>query len=82
MFAVLLRGGVLISVLVCQVQHEQSCDQRDFQEPYDGNRQQLHLVPHCIQNVERNVLYNGHRLLEICYSVLKLFGRFKQLLGR
>jgi len=78
MVTVLLRGGVSISTLVCQAQLGQSCYQRAFQEPYDGNRQQLHFVPHFIQKVERNVLRNGHRLLEIRQSVLQSFGRSKQ----
>jgi len=78
MVTVFSRGGVSISALVRQAQLEQSCYQRTFQEPYDGNRQQLHFVPHFIQKVERNVLRNGHRLLEIRQSALHLFGRSKQ----
>jgi len=78
MVIVFLRGGVLISALVRQAQLEQSCFQRAFQEPYDGKSQQLHFVPHLIQKVERNVLRNGHRLLEIRQSVLQSFGRLKQ----
>jgi len=78
MVTVFLRGGVLISTLVRQAQLQQSYYQRAFQEPYDGNHQQLHFVPHFIQKVEPNVLRNGHQLLEIRQSVLQLFGRFKQ----
>jgi len=52
MVTVFLRGGVSISALVRQAQLEQSCYQRAFQEPYDGNRQQLHFIPHFIQKVE------------------------------
>jgi len=52
MITIFLRGGVLISALVRQAQFEQSCYQRAFQEPYDGNRQQLHFVTHVIQKVE------------------------------
>ena len=74
MVTVFLRGGVWISALVCQAQLEQSCYQRAFQEPYDGNRQQLHFVRYFIQNIERNVLLDGHRLLEIRQSVLQSFG--------
>ena len=55
-----VRGGVMISALVCQAHIERSCYQRAFQEPYDGNRQQLQFVPHFIQKVERNVQRNGH----------------------
>jgi len=66
-----------LTALVRQAQLAQSCYQRAFQEPYDGNRQQLDFVPHFIQTVERNVLRNGHRLLEIRGSVLQSFGRFK-----
>jgi len=73
-----VRGGVMISALVCQAHIERSCYQRAFQEPYDGNRQQLQFVPHFIQKVERNVQRNGHWPLEIRQSVLQSFGRFKQ----
>jgi len=78
MVTVFLRGGVSISALVRQAQLEQSCYQRAFQEPYDGNRQQLHFLPHFIRKVERNVLRNRHRLLEIRQCVLQSFGRSKQ----
>jgi len=77
MVTVFLWGGVSISPLVRQAQLEQSCNQRTFQEPYDGNRQQLRFVQHVIQKVERNVLRNGHRLREIPQSVLQLFGQSK-----
>jgi len=78
MVAVFFRGGVSISALVRQAQHEQSCYQRAFQEPYDGSRQQLHILPHFIQKVERNVLLNGHWLVEIRQSVSQSFGWSKQ----
>ena len=78
MVTVFLRGGVSISALVRQAQLKQICCQRAFQEPYNENNQQLHFIPHIIQKVERNVLRNGHRLLEIRQSVLESFGRFKQ----
>jgi len=78
MVTVFLRGGLSISPLVRQAQLEQSCYQRTFQEPCDGNHQQLHFVPHLIQQVERNVLCNGHRLLDIWQSLLQSFGQFKQ----
>ena len=52
MVTIFLRGGVLISVLVRHAQLVQSCYQQAFQEPYDGNRQQLHYIPHFIQKVE------------------------------
>jgi hypothetical protein len=68
------RGGVSISARVHQQQLEQICYQRAFHEPYDGNHQQLHFIPHCIQKVEQNVLSNGHQLLEIWQSVLQSFG--------
>jgi len=71
-------GGVSISALVRQAQLEQSCYQPDFQEPYDGNRQQLYFVPHCVQKVERNGLRDGHWLLEITWRVLQSFGWSKQ----
>jgi len=78
MVTVLLLAGVSISAQLRQVQHKQCCYQRAFPEPYDGNRQQIHFVPHFIQKVERNVLCDGHRLLEIRQSVLQSFGRSKQ----
>jgi len=78
MVTVFLRGGVSISALVRQAQLEQSCYQQAFQEPYNGNRQQLHFVPHCIQQVEQNVLCDGHRVWEIRQSVLQSFSWFKQ----
>ena len=73
-----MRGGVSISAPVRQAQLEQSCNQQAFQEPYNGNRQQLHFIPHMIQKFERNVLRDGHRLLQIWQSVLESFGRSKQ----
>jgi len=78
MVTVFLRGGLSISALVHQAQFEQSCYQQAFQEPYDGNRQQLYFVPHLIQKVEWNVLHDGHRLLEMRQSLLQLFGQSKQ----
>jgi len=78
MLTVFLRGGVSISTLVRQTQLEQSCYKWACQEPYDGNRQQLHFVPRFIQQVERNVLCDGHRLLETRQSVFQLFGQSKQ----
>jgi hypothetical protein len=78
MVTVFLRGGVLISVLVLLAQHEQSCYQQAFQEPYNGRRQQLHFVPHFFQKAERNVLRNEHRHLEIRQTQLQLFGQSKQ----
>jgi len=78
MVTVFLRGGVSISALVRHAQLAQSCYQQAFQEPYDGNCQQLHFVLHCIQMVERNVLCNAHRLLDIRHSVLQSFGQSKQ----
>ena len=77
MVTIALRGGVSISVLVRQAQLEQSSYERAFQEPYDGNRHQLHVVAHCIQKVQWNVLRDGHRLLEIQGSVLQSFGQSK-----
>jgi len=74
MVNIFLRGEVSISALMCKAQLEQSCYQRAFWEPYDGNCQQLHLVPHFIQQVERNLLRNGHWLLEIQHSVLESCG--------
>jgi len=79
MVTILLQGGVSISALVRQAQLEQSCYQQAFQEPYDGNRHQLHFIPHIIQKFERDVQRNGHRLLEIRQSELQLFGQSKQL---
>ena len=52
MVTVVLRAGVSISTLVRQGQLEQSCYQRAFQEPYDGNGHQHHFVPHIIKMVE------------------------------
>ena len=52
MVMVIVRAGVSITALVRQAQLEQSCYQRAFQEPYDGNQQQLLFVPHFIQKVE------------------------------
>jgi len=78
MVTVFLWGGVSISALVHQAQLEQSCYQRAFQEPYDGNRQRLHCVPHYIQNLQRNVVRNGHRLFEIGQNGLQSFGQSKQ----
>ena len=60
MVTVFWQGGVSTSVLVRQAQLQQRYYQRAFQEPYYGNRQQLHFVPHLIQKVERNVLRSGH----------------------
>ena len=77
MVTVLLWAGVSISALVRQAQLAQSCYQLAFQEPYDGNRQQLHFVPHFIQKIEGNVLRDGNRLLEIQQRVLQSFGRSK-----
>jgi hypothetical protein len=74
MVTVFLRGGVFISGLVRLAQLEQSCYQQAFQEPYDGNRLQLHLVLYFIQKVVQNVLSNGHRRLEIWPRVLQSFG--------
>jgi len=54
-----------------------TCFQRPFQEPYNGNRQQLHFVPHFIQKVEWDVPCDGHQLLEIGRCVLQLFSRSK-----
>jgi len=82
MVTVSSRAGVSPSATVHQAQLEHSCNQRAFQEPYDGNLQQLRFLPHFIQEVERNVLHNGHRLLEIGQSVLQSFGRSKQPLWR
>jgi hypothetical protein len=62
MVSILLLGGVWISVLVWPAQLEQSCYQQAFQEPYNGNCQQLDFIPHYIQKFELNVLHNGHRL--------------------
>ena len=42
-----------------QAQLESSSYPWAFQEPYDGNRQQLHFVPHFVQKFERNVLAMG-----------------------
>jgi len=78
MGTILLWGGVLISAQVRQAQLEQRCCQTAFQEPCDGNRQQLHFVPYYIQIVEQHVLRNGHWLLEIRQTVLQLFGWYKQ----
>ena len=78
MVTVNLRGGVSISAVVGHAQPEWSCYQRAFQEPYDGNWQQLHFVPHFIQKVVQNVLRDGHRLLQIRQNVLPSFGRSKQ----
>jgi len=75
MVTVFLRGGVSLSILVGQAQLDHSCCQRAFKEPYNGNHQHLHFIPHYIQNVECNVLHNGHRLLEIGQSVLKSFSQ-------
>jgi len=69
-----LHGAVSISALVRQALVEMSCYQWAFQEPYDGKCLQLHCVPHCIRKVERNVLPDGHQLLEIRQSVLQSFG--------
>jgi len=68
-----MPGGVTISALVCQAQLEQSCYERAFQEPYNGSHQQLFFIPHCIQKVQRNVLRDGHQLLEFRQSVLQWF---------
>jgi len=70
MVTIILLGGVSISALARQAQLEQSCYHRAFLEPYDGNCQQLHFVPHIIQEIEQNVLHNRHRLLEIWETVL------------
>jgi len=51
--------------------------QQAFSQPYDGNHQQLYFIPHLIQNVERDVLCDGYRLLEIRHSGLKSFSRSK-----
>lgn len=60
-----LWGGVLISTLVCQAQHEQCCNQWAFQKPKDGNHHEFHILPHFIQMVEWDVPHNGNGLLEI-----------------
>ena len=78
MVIVFIRGRVSISEQMRQAQLEPSCHQRAFQETYDRNHQQLHFIPHFIQNVERNVLRDGHWILEIRQSVLQTFGRSKQ----
>jgi len=78
MVAVSLQGGVWIGALVRQAQLDQSGYQWAFQEPYNSNRQQLHFVSHFIQKVERNVLRNGHWLLESWQSLFQWFGRSKQ----
>jgi len=78
MVTVFLHGGELISALVCQAQLEQSGYQWDFQEPYNGNCEQLHFVPHVMQKAEWNVLHDGHWLLDIRQWVLQSFGRSKQ----
>jgi len=80
MVIVSLQRGVSISAQVHQVQREQSCYQRAFQEPYDGNCQQLHFVPSCIQMIEESVLRDGYRLLDIQQSVLQSFGQSKKYL--
>jgi len=49
MVTVFLQVGVSIRSLVHQAQLDRSCYQRAFQEPYDGNHQQLHFVPHFIE---------------------------------
>jgi len=72
------EGGVSISTLVCQAQHVQSCNQRAFQELYDGNRQQLHFFPHMIDNIARNVLCDGHRLVGVCQCLFQFFASSKQ----
>jgi len=64
-FTIALRGGVSIRALVRQAQLEQSCYEWAFQEPYDGNHQHLHFIPHCTKKVAENVLGDGHWLMEI-----------------
>jgi len=76
----LFHGGVAICPLVCQAQLEPSWYPQAFQEPYDGNHQQLHFVPHFIQKVEETVLHDGHWLLEFGQTVLQSFGQPKQRL--
>jgi len=73
-----LRWEIFISTLVCQAQLKQSCYQRAFQEPYNGNCQQLHLVPYFIQKVTWNVRHDWHRLMQIRKSFLHSIGRSKQ----
>ena len=68
-----------ISTLVHQARLLQSCYQWAFQEPYHGNCQRLHFVPQLIQKGVRNVLHNGHWLMELWQSVIQLFSRSKQL---
>jgi len=71
MVPVFLWRGVSISALVRQAQLEQSYCQEHIQELYDGNDQQPLFVPQCTQQVERNVIRDGHWLLEIWQSVLQ-----------
>jgi len=77
MVTVFSRGGVSISAKVWQAELEQSCYQQTSQELCDGNCQPLHIIPHFIQNIERNVLHNGLWMLEIRQSLWKSFGWFK-----
>ena len=65
MVTVSFQVGVSISALVCQALFERSYYQWACQEPYNGNHQQLHFIPHIIQKVAQNVLHIGHQLLEI-----------------
>jgi hypothetical protein len=69
MVPVFLLGGVSINAVVRQAQLEHSCYERAIKEPYDGNRQELHFVPHFMQQVERHVRHNRRQLLEIRQSV-------------
>ena len=73
-----LWGGVFINALVGETQLQQSCFQRAFQETYNGNHQQLQFVLHWIQKIQRNVLLDGHQLLETVHSVLQLFYQSNQ----
>ena len=52
MVHVFWQGGVLICALVHQAQLEQCCFQQAFQEPYDRNHHQLHIVSHFMQKVD------------------------------
>jgi hypothetical protein len=65
MVTVFVQRGVLFRALMHQAQLEQSCFQRAIQEPYNGNHQQPHFIPHFIQKGERRLLYDGHRLFDI-----------------
>ena len=78
MVTIFLLGGVSIGALVHYAQLEKRWYHRAFQEPYDGNRQQLRFVPHCIHKVACNVLHDGHPVLRIGQNVLHSFRRSKQ----